>query len=180
FDDSPAAPAVVPESATVLLDSSESATDSLARTEQMAVFGERPGDTIRRAPFGTGQVALRAIAPRPASTDSVVAGSWKRVVSENTRTAPSAAQQPITIAETKAAASNTRFILQVKATPSRSEADAMAVQLRASGASGVSVTSAQANGKTMYRVRYGTFSSAEDARTSAARQGYPNAWVVRQ
>ncbi|MBC8145055.1 MAG: SPOR domain-containing protein [bacterium] len=181
FDDSAATPVAVPESATVLFDSSESTTDSIARTEQMAVFGERPGDTITRAPFGSGQVAARAT-QRPAGNDSVVPGSFKRVVVQHPATAVAAksVQQPVAVTASKPAAPSTRFIIQVKATPSRAEADAMSAKLRAGGARGVTVTSAQANGKTVYRVRYGTFNSTEAARIAAAQQGYPNAWIVRQ
>lgn len=71
-----------------------------------------------------------------------------------------------------------RYSVQVRATPDRKEADRIAAKLRAKGGANVQVVTADQNGATVYRVRFGAFGSSEDARTKAAAMGYENVWVV--
>ena len=76
------------------------------------------------------------------------------------------------------AASTRRYVAQVGATSDRAEADRIAAALRSRGGSGVRIESAEKNGETIYRVRFGSFTSEEEARRSGSKLGYPSVWVV--
>ena len=91
-------------------------------------------------------------------------------VAESTEKKPAAGQKP--------AATSPRFTAQVGATPDRKEAERIAATLRSRGASAVSITTAQKDGAPLYRVRYGSFASEEDARRQSSAIGYSNVWIV--
>lgn len=176
--------------ATVFIDSSMSEADSIEQLKQLASFGERPGDTIRRAPFGTGVVRTPVVTKKTVTGDTIppkaagASGDAINAQSEDANraapTAPSTKPDPVVRPVVARPTSTRRYVLQVRATPSRAEADQIASQLRARGAGGVTVTKADKDGKPVYRVRYGAFSDADVARASAARNGFSNAWVVAQ
>lgn len=76
------------------------------------------------------------------------------------------------------AATASRYTAQVGATPDRKEAERIAAALRARGGSGVAITTAEKDGVPVYRVRYGSFASEEEARSKSSAIGYSNVWVI--
>lgn len=194
----------------VIVDSILSAADSAAQAEQLATFGELANDTIRRAPFGSGRRAALAPVTRPkigdtlrpnlAATRTVRAGASAPAKAASpvppaasTASKPSPTPPAPPAARGESARGTSRpgsatqppktagsFRVQVRATPDRSEADRLASRLRSRGARNVTVTTSTKEGKTLYRVRYGAFASADDARGAARRDGHADAWVVPQ
>jgi cell division septation protein DedD len=178
----------------VLTDSALAAEDSIAYAEQLATFGENPGDTIRRAPFGTAAfttqrprlVDARRDSSLPvARTGTKVAAISRDSARTSSRTgagriaSASAAPPRDTIrARSTAVRPKGAYVVQVRATPDRAEADRLASRLRAKGAGGVTVTTSTKDGRTLYRVRYGAFSTADDAKAAARRDGHSDAWVT--
>ena len=80
----------------------------------------------------------------------------------------------------KSAPTTGRYTVQVGATPDRSEADRIASRIRSKGGSGVQVITTEKNGETLYRVRFGTFGSQEEAKSKAGEMGFGDVWVVKK
>jgi cell division septation protein DedD len=195
-------PAAAPSvDATSLTDSARAAADSIADAEQLASFGELPADTIRRAPFGTyrppatvrradsshradtaAAATARAVtATRDSSGRAAAPKAGSTVATTAPRTATAArADSARRASSTRTPAKRGAFVVQIRATPDRAEADRLAARLRARGAGGVSVTTSTKNGSTLYRVRYGAFPSETEAKDAARRDGHAEAWIVRQ
>ncbi len=76
------------------------------------------------------------------------------------------------------AATAARYTAQVSATPDRKEAERIAATLRARGGSGVAITTAEKDGVPVYRVRYGSFASEEEARRKSSAIGYGDVWII--
>lgn len=72
------------------------------------------------------------------------------------------------------------FTVQVRATPNKEEADRVARSLRAKGGADVHVVASEKDGETMYRVRFGSFGSAEEGKAKAGEMGYANVWVIKR
>jgi hypothetical protein len=72
------------------------------------------------------------------------------------------------------------YVVQVRATPDEAEANRIARKLRAKGVKDVKVDLMQKNGTAVYRVRYGTFASTAEAKSSAGSSGVGDAWVVKK
>jgi hypothetical protein len=72
------------------------------------------------------------------------------------------------------------YVVQVRATPDEAEANRIARKLRAKGMKDVKVDLTQKNGTAVYRVRYGTFASTAEAKSSAGSSGVGDAWVVKK
>lgn len=76
--------------------------------------------------------------------------------------------------------SSSRYSAQIGATPDRAEADRIAATLRSRGGSNVVVQKAERNGETIYRVRFGSFGSEDEAKRKAIDLGYRDIWVTKQ
>jgi cell division septation protein DedD len=79
----------------------------------------------------------------------------------------------------RAASGGRKFVVQVRATGDKAEADQLARRLRGRGLRNVSITESVRDGATLYRVRYGQYASEEEARESAARIGLSEIWIIR-
>jgi cell division septation protein DedD len=191
----PAAAPVISSPVPVITDSAGSAADSIAYAEQLATFGELPGDTIRRAPFGTARLTApssrvaarrdssRMESPNVGRTDGrLTARSTDKVAAVTTPSRPTrdTARSARVMSAPQSARRDGEFIVQVRATPDKAEAERLAARLRGRGARAVTVTTATKNGATLYRVRYGSFASQEEARQAARRDGHGDAWVARR
>ena len=84
------------------------------------------------------------------------------------------------VVEKPAAKPTGTYMAQVGATPDRSEADRIATSLRSRGGENISISTATVDGATIYRVRYGSFSSEDEARQKSGALGYGNVWVVKK
>jgi len=82
--------------------------------------------------------------------------------------------------ERTASTSTPRYSVQVRATSDRREAEGIARRLREKGVAGVRVEKWKKNGVDMFRVRYGEFSSGDEAKGAAERLRHQNVWIVRQ
>lgn len=71
------------------------------------------------------------------------------------------------------------FVIQVYASPSADDADEWLQQLRKRNINDGFVTSQSVRGQTWYRVRFGKFSTREEAESRASQLGLSNVWVVR-
>ncbi|RPI66641.1 MAG: SPOR domain-containing protein [Ignavibacteriae bacterium] len=71
------------------------------------------------------------------------------------------------------------FVVQVFSSPSRDDADEWLQSLRAKNVSDAYVTEQKIKGESWYRVRFGQFSSREDAEAEALRLGFRQPWVAR-
>ena len=164
----------------VVIDSALTAADSIAYARELAAFGERPDDTIRRAAFGTARIA--ATPKRATDSARVAAASDRRAMSTTAALSQPASASTATdhaSAPDPVATVAPRFTVQVRATPDRTEAHRIATQLRSRGARDVTITTTTKNGSTVYRVRYGSFETADAARASARSNGHADAWAVR-
>lgn len=100
--------------------------------------------------------------------------------------APAPTVKPVTAAAAKPApakpqaASAKSFTVQVRATPNKEEADRVARSLRAKGGADVHIIAAEKDGETVYRVRFGSFGSAEEGKAKAGEMGFANVWVIKR
>lgn len=84
--------------------------------------------------------------------------------------------------ETKNQVKNTsgeEYSVQVLSSISKQEADKALKNLQSKGISSALVTKKSLNGKTWYRVRFGSFEDRKQAQTAAKKVGYSNSWVDR-
>lgn len=105
------------------------------------------------------------------------------VASTTTATKPTTAKPAATTkpTATKPQGTGTKaFAVQVRATPDKEEADRVARALRAKGGADVHVVASEKDGETMYRVRFGSFGSAEEGKAKAGEMGYANVWVIKR
>jgi len=71
------------------------------------------------------------------------------------------------------------FTIQVYATPSKNEAERWLSKLRSSSANAPVITTQQIRDKTWYRVRFGNFSSRDEAEKAIRSLGYDQCWIDR-
>lgn len=71
------------------------------------------------------------------------------------------------------------YVIQVYASPSADDADEWLGQLRKRNITDGFITSQLVRGQTWYRVRFGKFSTREEAETKASQLGFSNIWIVR-
>lgn len=71
------------------------------------------------------------------------------------------------------------YVIQVYASPSADDADEWIEQLRKRKITDGFITSQLVRGQTWYRVRFGKFSTREEAETKASQLGFSNIWIVR-
>ena len=91
---------------------------------------------------------------------------------DNGNTSPNNNQSKIT-------STNEEFAVQVMSSISKAEADKALKNLKAKGVSSASITRKSLNGKTWYRVRFGSFEDRKQAQNAAKKVGYSNAWIDR-
>ncbi|MCB0713567.1 MAG: SPOR domain-containing protein [Ignavibacteriae bacterium] len=73
-----------------------------------------------------------------------------------------------------------KYTVQVGATPDKSEADRIAARVRSKGGSNVQVIASEKNGEKIYRVRFGSFGTQEEAKAKAIGMGFGDIWVVKK
>lgn len=71
------------------------------------------------------------------------------------------------------------FTIQVYATPSKNEAERWLNKLRSSSANAPVITTQQIRDKTWYRVRFGNFTTRDDAEKAIRNLGYDQCWIDR-
>ena len=71
------------------------------------------------------------------------------------------------------------YSVQVLSSISKDEADKTLKTLKSRGVSSASITKKTLNGKTWYRVRFGSFEDRKQAQNAAQKAGYSNSWVDR-
>ncbi len=76
-------------------------------------------------------------------------------------------------------AANQEYVIQVYASPSADDADEWLGTLKKRNIPNGFVTSQSVRGQTWYRVRFGSFSTREEAEKRATELGLSNIWVVR-
>ena len=79
----------------------------------------------------------------------------------------------------KIANSNEEYAVQVMSSISKDEADKALKNLKAKGVSSASISKKSLNGKTWYRVRFGSFEDRSQAQKAAKKAGYSNSWIDR-
>jgi cell division protein FtsN len=72
----------------------------------------------------------------------------------------------------------TKYVVQVHSTPDESEAKKVAQQLKAKGIKGISVMPTLVNGKKIFRVRFGSTGTKQEAEKDAGRAGYKKSWII--
>jgi len=75
--------------------------------------------------------------------------------------------------------SGEEYSVQVLSSISKQEADKALKNLQSKGISSASITKRSLNGKTWYRVRFGSFEDRKQAQGAAKKAGYSNSWVDR-
>lgn len=91
---------------------------------------------------------------------------------ENGNTLPNTGQSKITN-------SNEEYAVQVMSSISKDEANKALKNLKSKGISSASITKKSLNGKTWYRVRFGSFDDRKQAQNAAKKAGYSNSWIDR-
>ena len=132
----------------------------------------KPTPPAPKATSATTTSAMKTT-PTPSATASKASPSSTKPAASSRETAPATR-------DGQAASRTAAYLVQIRATPDRGEADRLASRLRSRGASNVTVTPATKDGATVYRVRYGSFPSADAARTAARRDGHAGAWIVKR
>ena len=155
------------------------ATVPAGRTQQEK---QQPAPTAAgtaKSPVGTkqsgqqtdGTGGRQTLADNPAGTKS----SSGRTESRN-RTSSAAARQSGT---STPAAAQQEYVIQVYASPSADDAEEWLGTLKKRNISNGFITSQSVRGQTWYRVRFGSFSTREEAEKRANELGLSNIWVVR-
>jgi hypothetical protein len=75
--------------------------------------------------------------------------------------------------------SGEEYSVQVLSSISKQEADKALKNLQSKGISSASISKKSLNGKTWYRVRFGSFEDRKQAQVAAKKAGYSNSWVDR-
>ena len=75
--------------------------------------------------------------------------------------------------------SGEEYSVQVLSSISKQEADKALKNLQSKGISSASISKKSLNGKTWYRVRFGSFEDRKQAQGAAKKAGYSNSWVDR-
>ena len=86
---------------------------------------------------------------------------------------------PVNNDKPKIASSNEEYAVQVMSSISKDEADKALKNLKARGVSSASISKKSLNGKTWYRVRFGSFEDRNQAQKAAKKAGYSNSWIDR-
>lgn len=71
------------------------------------------------------------------------------------------------------------YVIQVYSSPSADDADEWLQQLRKRSINDGFISSQSVRGQTWYRVRFGKFTTRDEADTRASQLGFSNVWVVR-
>lgn len=71
------------------------------------------------------------------------------------------------------------YTVQVYSTPSKDDAEEWLDQLRSKQIAGGFVSNQTVRGQTWYRVRFGSYSSREEAENAARRNGFSKSWIDR-
>jgi septal ring-binding cell division protein DamX len=87
-----------------------------------------------------------------------------------------ASDSPTEISEAK----GTIYNVQVRATTDQAEADLVVKRLKRKGFGNVTILQSEKNGAPFFRIRFGSFTSKEEATAAAGSSGYSGTWVVRQ
>lgn len=72
------------------------------------------------------------------------------------------------------------WVVQVRATTDKAEADRIARTLRSKGGDDVHIIATEKDGGTLYRVRFGDFDSQEGAKRIAGNYGFSDVWVMKR
>jgi septal ring-binding cell division protein DamX len=75
--------------------------------------------------------------------------------------------------------SGEEYSVQVLSSISKQEADKALKSLQSKGISSASISKKSLNGKTWYRVRFGSFEDRKKAQGAAKKAGYSNSWIDR-
>jgi cell division protein FtsN len=75
--------------------------------------------------------------------------------------------------------SGEEYAVQVLSSISKQEADKALKTLKSKGISSAAISKKSLNGKTWYRVRFGSFEDRKKAQNAAKKAGYSNSWVDR-
>lgn len=71
------------------------------------------------------------------------------------------------------------YSVQVYASPSKADADAWLKKLKSKNISGAYISPQKKRDQIWYRVRFGNYSTKEDARSAAVKLGYAQSWIDR-
>ncbi len=96
------------------------------------------------------------------------------------KTTPTIAQKPKRD-EIKVATSDEKevYTVQVYSTPSREDAEQRLEILKSKNAPGAYISTYKKRDQIWYRVRFGSFSNADEAKNAAVRMGFPDSWIDR-
>lgn len=100
----------------------------------------------------------------------------KEVVKETPKTEPE--KKDVQVASTTKEVKQL-YTVQVYATPSKNEAERWLQKLRTTSVSSAVITTQQIRDKTWYRVRFGNFSSRDEAEKAIRTLGYDQCWIDR-
>lgn len=79
----------------------------------------------------------------------------------------------------KIAPKDQEFTVEIYSTPSEDDAQMWLKKLKSRNVENIKITEHKLRDKTIYKVRFGKFSSREDAKTEALKLGYPQTWIDR-
>lgn len=92
---------------------------------------------------------------------------------------PAPKKDPEISTKQSATKSDPLYVVQVYSSPSRDDADEWLQRLRSKNVSDGYIAEQQVKGESWYRVRFGQFSSKEDAEAIALKLGFKQPWVAR-
>lgn len=147
---------------------------SETRTRDLPGNAAKPAERDAAKPAKPEPTATRDA--KPATTTATATAAKPKPATTTTATTTTAAKP-------KPAATTARggqYVVQVHASDDKSEADRIASSLRSKGGSNVRIVETTKNGATIYRVRFGGFTSEDEAKKKAATMGYGSVWVVKE
>lgn len=156
-------------------------------TEQEAFFDPNPERVETLAdPVDTVAVALAPVeapaAEVPAPNDNIVDSSPRQLSSSMRpkKTPPDEVpDKPSTPSDAKTPSASALYVVQVFSSPSRDDADEWLQILRERNVSDGFITEQRLGGEAWYRVRFGQYSSRQDAEAAAQQLGFANPWIAR-
>lgn len=74
---------------------------------------------------------------------------------------------------------NPVYVVQIYASPSKEDAEDWVEKLKRAKASNVKMDNQKIRGQNWYRVRFGSFTTKEEAKETAIKFGYPTSWIDR-
>jgi hypothetical protein len=139
-------------------------------TQAVTTIATRPDKPVEKVP-------VEKIAAEKKIKEARETAPKQPVIEKRAKNLEDVAPQKV---KAKEVAGNTIYNIQVRATTDQSEANLIARRLKRKGFGNVTIVQSEKNGAPFFKVRFGSFSSKDEAKQAANGSGYTGTWVLKQ